>query len=159
MESVIVSYMENKQTSDDVLEALNFEAQINERASRKQTFLYFLIAIFGASSIVAMNLLPKGAPSTAFLVVFWVVICAIAIVVERKKKTRPALRQDPFNQPKADKRYWLGMFIMLSPILFNPFIKGNVVAVVVVAAAWACGAFWALQSGALDLQKRAVGNA
>ncbi|GAB6952545.1 hypothetical protein JCM12107_15260 [Corynebacterium simulans] len=36
---------------------------------------------------------------------------------------------------------------------------GNVVAVVVVAAAWACGAFWALQSGALDLQKRAVGNA
>ena len=150
--------MENKQTSDDVLEALNFEAQINERASRKQTFLYFLIAIFGAGSIVAMNLLPKGAPSTAFLVVFLVVICAIAIVVERKKKTRPALRQDPFNQPKADKRYWLGVFIMLSPILFNPFIKGNVVAVVVVAAAWACGAFWALQSDALDLQKRAEHN-
>lgn len=151
--------MENKQTSDDVLEALNFEAQINERASRKQTFLYFLIAIFGAGSIVAMNLLPKGAPLAAFLVVFLVVICAIAIVVERKKKTRPALRQDPLNQPKADRRYMLGVFIMLSPMLFNPFIKGNVVAVVVVAAVWACGAFWALQSGALDLQKRAVGNA
>ncbi|OFT51086.1 hypothetical protein HMPREF3155_06395 [Corynebacterium sp. HMSC06D04] len=151
--------MENKQNSDDVLEALNFETQVNARASRKQTFLYFLIAIFGAGSIVAMNLLPKGAPLAAFLVVFLVVICAIAIVVERKKKTRPALRQDPLNQPKADRRYMLGVFIMLSPMLFNPFIKGNVVAVVVVAAAWACGAFWALQSGALDLQKRAVGNA
>ncbi|NTS21643.1 hypothetical protein HT105_21780 [Bacteroides fragilis] len=93
--------MENKQTSDDVLEALNFEAQINERASRKQTFLYFLIAIFGAGSIVAMNLLPKGAPSTAFLVVFLVVICAIAIVVERKKKTRPALRSKiPLTSPR-----------------------------------------------------------
>lgn len=151
--------MENKQNSDDVLEALNFETQVNARASRKQTFLYFLIAIFGAGSIVAMNLLPKGAPLAAFLVVFLVVICAIAIVVERKKKTRPALRQDPLNQPKADRRYMLGVFIMLSPMLFNPFIKGNVVAVVVVAAAWACGAFWALQSDALDLQKRAVGNA
>ncbi|KXU18314.1 hypothetical protein HMPREF2692_04165 [Corynebacterium sp. HMSC036D03] len=151
--------MENKQNSDDVLEALNFETQVNARASRKQTFLYFLIAIFGAGSIVAMNLLPKGAPLAAFLVVFLVVICAIAIVVERKKKTRPALRQDPLNQPKADRRYMLGVFIMLSPMLFNPFIKGNVVAVVVVAAVWACGAFWALQSGALDLQKRAVGNA
>ncbi|OFT32584.1 hypothetical protein HMPREF3169_08495 [Corynebacterium sp. HMSC08C04] len=151
--------MENKQNSDDVLEALNFETQVNARASRKQTFLYSLIAIFGAGSIVAMNLLPKGAPLAAFLVVFLVVICAIAIVVERKKKTRPALRQDPLNQPKADRRYMLGVFIMLSPMLFNPFIKGNVVAVVVVAAVWACGAFWALQSGALDLQKRAVGNA
>lgn len=151
--------MENKQNSDDALEALNFETQVNARASRKQTFLYFLIAIFGAGSIVAMDLLPKGAPLAAFLVVFLVVICAIAIVVERKKKTRPALRQDPLNQPKADRRYMLGVFIMLSPMLFNPFIKGNVVAVVVVAAVWACGAFWALQSGALDLQKRAVGNA
>nr|GKH16901.1 hypothetical protein CE91St29_12140 [Corynebacterium striatum] len=155
----MVSCMENKQTSDDVLEALNFEAQVNKQANHKRTLLNALCAILLSCGIVGFSFFPRGIWAAVFFAVYLILVIAVVVIVQRGKKTRPALRQDPFSQPKADKRYWIGMCILVCPNIFHPFLRDNAVAVVIFAIAWGCGIFWALQSDALDLQKRAVGNA
>ncbi|MDK7138526.1 hypothetical protein QP414_04275 [Corynebacterium simulans] len=151
--------MENKQNSDDVLEALNFETQVNKQANHKQTLLNTLSAIVLPCGIVGFSLFPRGIWAAVFFAVYLILVIAAVVIVQRGKKTRPAVRQDPFSQPKADNRYWIGTCILLCPIIVHPFLRDSTVAVVVFAIVWGCGIFWALQSGALDLQKRAVGNA
>ena len=67
---------------------------------------------------------------------------------------RPSYRQDPFNQPEPDKKYYFGIILIFIPTFFQIFLEGHLVTAAVVFTLWGIAVFWALNTGAMDLSTR-----
>ena len=60
---------------------------------------------------------------------------------------------------RPDKKYYAGMAVLFAPALLMWAFDEKIWLGIAAAFIWGCAMFWALQSDALDLNKRASRNA
>ena len=79
---------------------------------------------------------------------------AIMWVGAHQSDVRPSYRQDPFNQPEPDKKYYFGIILIFIPTFFQTFLEGHMVIAAVASTLWGLAVFWVFNSGAMDLSTR-----
>lgn len=140
---------------ESVNEALSFNEEV-ENGSTKQskTLLNACFSVCGAGAYVAMS--QWGADDSIWILIaaILIIVGAVGWMVASRRDVRPSYRQDPLAQPQADKKYYAGFFVLFCPIFLVTFLEGHLIAAVVVFTLWGIAAFWALQSGAMDLSTR-----
>ncbi|WKE60644.1 hypothetical protein KAH61_00180 [Corynebacterium tuberculostearicum] len=161
---MILSKVENNEKSkakgtaimdESVHEALTFNEEVEKDQSDKRKTA--LNALFAAALAVLWFILSQwgnGMPWWVFLgfVVFG--LGAIMWVGAHQSDVRPSYRQDPFNQPEPDKKYYFGIILIFIPTFFQTFLEGHMVITAVAFTLWGLGVFWVLNSGAMDLSTR-----
>ena len=140
---------------ESVHEALSFNEDVEKgQNGRRKTVINALLAVVFAGSYFVMSQWEDNIPLWMFLgfVVFG--LGAIMWVGAHQSDVRPSYRQDPFNQPEPDKKYYFGFFLMFAPTFFQAFLEGHMVIAAIVFTLWGLGVFWALNSGAMDMSTR-----
>ena len=161
---MILSKVENNERSkakgmaimdESVHEALSFNEDVEKgQNGRRKTVINALLAVVFAGSYFVMSQWEDDISLWVFLgfVVFG--LGAIMWVGAHQSDVRPSYRQDPFNQPEPDKKYYFGIFLMFAPPFFQTFLEGHMVIAAIVFTLWGVGVFWALNSGAMDMSTR-----
>ena len=140
---------------ESVHEALSFNEDVERgKNGRRKTVINALLAVVFAGSYFVMSQWEDDISLWVFLgfVVFG--LGAIMWVGAHQSDVRPSYRQDPFNQPEPDKKYYFGFFLMFAPTFFQTFLEGHMVIAAIVFTLWGVGVFWALNSGAMDMSTR-----
>ena len=161
---MILSKVENNETSkvrgtrnmdESVHEALSFNEEV-EKGSTKQskTLLNACFSVCVAGGYVALSQWSADFSIWILIAAILIIVGAVGWMVASRRDVRPSYRQDPLEQPQADKEYYAGFFVLLCPIFLITFLEGHLIAAVVVFTFWGIAAFWALQSGAMDLSTR-----
>ena len=140
---------------DSVHEALAFNEEVEQdQSAGRKTVLNALLAVVFAGSYFVMSQWEDDISLWVFLgfVVFG--LGAIMWVGAHQSDVRPSYRQDPFNQPEPDKKYYFTFPVMFAPVFFQPYLEGHMVIAAIVFTVWGFGVFWVLNSGAMDLSTR-----
>ncbi|MCT1427412.1 hypothetical protein [Corynebacterium sp. p3-SID1241] len=140
---------------DSVHEALAFNEEMEQdQSAGRKTALNALFATALAVLWFSLTQWGKGAPA-------WVFLCIVIIsagvglwVGFKKREVRAGYRQNPFDQPQPDKKYYFGFFLLFAPTFFQTFLEGYMVVAAIVFTLWGVGVFWALNSGAMDMSTR-----
>ena len=161
---MILSKVENNEKSkakgtatmdESVHEALAFNEEVEkEQSDRRRTALNALFA--AALAVFWFVLIQWGNGMPWWLSLGLVVVCVgLALWVgAQKRDVRAGYRQNPFEQPQPDKKYYFGFFLMFAPTFFQAFLEGHMVIAAIVFTLWGVGVFWALNSGAMDMSTR-----
>ena len=161
---MILSKVENNEKSkvegtaimdESVHEALSFNEDVERgQNGRRKTVINALLAVVFAGSYFVMSQWEDDISLWVFLgfVVFG--LGAIMWVGAHQSDVRPSYRQDPFNQPEPDKKYYFTFPVMFAPVFFQPYLEGHIVIAAVAFTLWGLGVFWVLNSGAMDLSTR-----
>ena len=140
---------------ESVHEALFFNEEVeNGSTNQSKTFLNACFSVCGAGGYVALSQWGAGASIWILIAAIVIIVGAVGWMVASRRDVRPSYRQDPLEQPQADKKYYVGFFVLFCPIFLITFLEGHLIAAVVVFTFWGIAAFWALQSGAMDLSTR-----
>ena len=161
---MILSKVENKGESktkgmatmdDSVHEALAFNEEMEQdQSAGRKTALNALFATALAVLWFSLTQWGKGAPAWVFLCIV-IISAGVGLWVGFKKRdVRAGYRQNPFDQPQPDWKYYLGFFLMFAPTFFQTFLEGHMVIAAIVFTLWGLGVFWALNSGAMDMSTR-----
>lgn len=142
--------------NDEVREALEYQAGVQEKAHRTTAAPVWMAVLFGlvyGVSIFVLALNRGGWQSFLTMGGLFVVLCVLAWQIARLSKVRPAMRQDPFTQPKVSKSFYAALSFMLWPLfvdLINNFFDPMPVWPCVLFGACATAhSVWMLRSGAL----------
>lgn len=144
---------------ESVHEALAFNEEVEKDQSDKRKTV--LNALFAAALAILWFILSQwGNGMPWWLSLGLVVVCVgVALWVGAKKRdVRAGYRQNPFDQPQPDKKYYFGFFLIFAPMFFQTFLEGHMVIAAIVFTLWGLGVFWALNSGAMDLSTRDHGD-
>ncbi|NYI55287.1 hypothetical protein [Corynebacterium tuberculostearicum] len=164
VESMILSKVENNEKSkakgtaimdESVNEALSFNEEVEKgQNGKRRTVINASLAVVLAGSYFVMSQWEDDIPLWAFLGFMMFGLGAAMWVGSHQGDVRPSYRQDPFNQPEPDKKYYFGIFLMFAPTFFQTFLEGHMVIAAIVFTLWGVGVFWALNSGAMDMSTR-----
>ena len=148
--------MKGTATMDDsVHEALAFNEEMEQdQGAKRKTALNALFA--AALAVLWFILIQWGNGMSWWLSLGLVVVCVgVALWVGAKKRdVRAGYRQNPFDQPQPDKKYYFGIFLILAPTFFQTFLEGHMVIAAIVFTLWGLAVFWVFNSGAMDLSTR-----
>ena len=140
---------------DSVHEALAFNEEMEQdQSAGRKTALNALFAAALAGLWFGLSQFGKGMPLWLSL---GVIIACVGVglwVGAKKRDVRAGYRQNPFDQPQPDWKYYLGFFLIFAPTFFQPFLEGHMVIAAIVFTLWGLGVFWALNSGAMDMSTR-----
>lgn len=140
---------------ESVHEALSFNEDVEKgQNGRRKTVINALLAVVFAGSYFVMSQWEDDISLWVFLGFVVFALGAIMWVGAHQSDVRPSYRQDPFNQPEPDKKYYFGFFLMFAPTFFQIFLEGHMVIAAIVFTLWGLGMFWALNSGAMDMSTR-----
>ena len=161
---MIFSKVENNERSkvkgtaimdESVHEALSFNEEVEKgQNSRRRTVINALLAVAFAGSYFVMSQWEDDLSLWAFLGFMVVSLGALMWVGSHQGDVRPSYRQDPFNQPEPDKKYYFTFPVMFAPVFFQRYLEGHMVIAAVVFTLWGFAVFWVLNSGAMDLSTR-----
>ena len=140
---------------DSVHEALAFNEEMEQdQSAGRKTALNALFAAALAGLWFGLSQFGEGMPLWLSL---GVIIACVGVglwVGAKKRDVRAGYRQNPFDQPQPDKKYYFGIILIFCPIFFQTFFEGHLVTAAVVSTLWGIAVFWALNSGAMDLSTR-----
>ena len=140
---------------DGVHEALAFNKEIQKkpRGWRKTALNALAAAVFAGSNFI-ISQWGKGISPWVFVgfIVAWMAV--LLWVGAHQSDVRPSYRQDPFNEPKPDKKYYVSFMVLFAPVFFQTFLEGHLITAAIVFTLWGFGVFWVLNSGAMDLSTR-----
>ncbi|QRJ57036.1 cb-type cytochrome C oxidase subunit IV [Corynebacterium macginleyi] len=141
---------------DELKKSLEFNDSLQDNgAERKRLVQNILLVIALAASYLGVSLLSELLHPVAVLIFYFVLVGLMVWAhLHHQSKVRPSYRQDPYSQPKADKKYYAGMAVMLFPIFVPNLLRGHAWAMVIFVVVWAAAMVWVLQSRALDLAAR-----
>ena len=144
---------------DSVHEALAFNEEMEQdQGAKRKTGLNALFAAALAGLWFVLSQFGKGMPLWLSL---GVIIACLGVglwVGAKKRDVRAGYRQNPFDQPQPDKKYYFGFFLIFAPTFFQTFLEGHMVIAAIVFTLWGLGVFWALNSGAMDMSTRDHGD-
>lgn len=161
---MILSKVENNEKSkakgtatmdESVHEALAFNEEVEkEQSDRRRTALNALFA--AALAVLWFVLIQWGHGMSWWLSLGLVVVCVgVALWVgAQKRDVRAGYRQNPFDQPQPDKKYYFGIILIFIPTFFQTFLEGHMVTAAVASTLWGLAVFWVFNSGAMDLSTR-----
>lgn len=141
---------------DELKKSLEFNDSLQDRgAERRRLVQNILIVIPLAAFYLGVSLLGEILHPVVVVIFYFVVVGLLVWgLLRHQSKVRPSYRQDPYTQPKADKKYYAGMAVMLVPIFVPNLLREHTWAMVIFVVVWAAAMVWALQSRALDLAAR-----
>lgn len=141
---------------DELKKSLEFNDSLQDQgAERKRLVQNILLVIALAAFYVGMTVFAEIMHPVAFLIFYFVLIgLMVWALLHYQGKVRTSYRQDPYTQPKADKKYYAGMAVILIPIFVTNMLREHMWALVIFIAVWAVAMVWVLQSRALDLAAR-----
>jgi len=141
---------------DELKKSLEFNDSLQDQgAERKRLVQNILLVIALAAFYVGMTVFAEIMHPVAFLIFYFVLIGLIVwALLQHQNKVRTSYRQDPYIQPKADKKYFAGMAVILFPIFVTNMLREHMWALVIFIAVWVVAMVWVLQSRALDLAAR-----
>lgn len=132
---MILSKVENKGESktkgmasmdDSVHEALAFNEEMEQdQSAGRKTALNALFAAALAGLWFGLSQFGEGMPLWLSL---GVIIACVGVglwVGAKKRDVRAGYRQNPFDQPQPDWKYYLGFFLMFALRFSRPFSKGT----------------------------------
>lgn len=105
---------------DAIREALDFEDGVRSKTKKEKAAPVWVSALAGALGAAAMFMLacPMGAWVNLLVAGLCVAgMLVVAVIVSRRTKVRPALRQDPFAETKRDGKWWATLLMMLWPLI------------------------------------------
>ena len=144
---------------ESVHEALAFNAEMEQdQGTKRKTALNALFA--AVLAVFWFVLIQWGNGMPWWLSLGLAVVCVgVALWVGAKRRdVRAGYRQNPFDQPQPDKKYYFGIFLIFAPTFFQTFLEGHMVIAGIVFTLWGLGVFWVLNSGAMDMSTRDDGN-
>ena len=141
---------------DELKKSLEFNDSLQDQgAERKRLMQNILLVIAFAVFYVGITVFAEIIHPVAFLIFYFVLIGLIVwALLHHQSKVRTSYRQDPHSQPKADKKYYAGMAVILIPIFVTNMLREHMWALVIFIAVWAVAMVWVLQSRALDVAAR-----
>ena len=141
---------------DELKKSLEFNDSLQDQgAERKRLVQNILLVIALAAFYVGMTVFAEIMHPVAFLIFYFVLIgLMVWALLHYQGKVRTSYRQDPYAQPKADKKYYAGMAIILIPMFITNMLREHTWAMVIFVVLWAVAMVWVLQSRALDLAAR-----
>jgi len=141
---------------DELKKSLEFNDSLQDQgAERKRLVQNILLVIALAAFYVGMTVFAEIMHPVAFLIFYFVLIGLIVwALLQHQNKVRTSYRQDPYIQPKADKKYFAGMAVILFPIFVTNMLREHMWALVIFIAVWVVAMVWVLQSRALDVAAR-----
>ena len=141
---------------DELKKSLEFNDSLQDQgAERKRLVQNILLVIALAAFYVGMTVFAEIMHPVAFLIFYFVLIGLIVwALLQHQNKVRTSYRQDPYAQPKADKKYFAGMAVILFPIFVTNMLREHMWALVIFIAVWVVAMVWVLQSRALDVAAR-----
>ena len=143
----------------NIQESLKFNEEVTHRAEKPQTLANAVLSFVFPLCLLAVGVAPEQWGCPVFAVVMVVAVAACIFAWKKRSKTRMSYRQDPRKEPKPDKKYYAGMAVLFAPALLMWAFDEKIWLGIAAAFIWGCAMFWALQSDALDLNKRASRNA
>lgn len=141
---------------DELKKSLEFNDSLQDQgAERKRLVQNILLVIALAAFYVGMTVSAEIIHPVAILIFYFVFIgLMVWALFHHQSKVRTSYRQDPHSQPKADRKYYAGMTIILIPTFITNMLREHMWALVIFTAVWAVAMVWVLQSRALDLAAR-----
>lgn len=141
---------------DELKKSLEFNDSLQDQgAERKRLVQNILLVIALAAFYVGMTVFAEVMHPVAFLIFYFVLIGLLVwALLHYQNKVRISYRQDPYTQPKVDKKYYAGMAVILVPMFVTNMLREHTWALVIFVVLWAAAMVWVLQSRALDVAAR-----
>ncbi|WP_284819509.1 cb-type cytochrome C oxidase subunit IV [Corynebacterium rhinophilum] len=141
---------------DELKKSLEFNDSLQDQgAERKRLVQNILLVIALAAFYVGMTVFAEVMHPVAFLIFYFVLIGLLVwALLHYQNKVRTSYRQDPYTQPKVDKKYYAGMAVILVPMFVTNMLREHTWALVIFVVLWAAAMVWVLQSRALDVAAR-----
>lgn len=141
---------------DELKKSLEFNDSLQDKgAERKRLVQNILLVIALAAFYVGMTVFAEVMHPVAFLIFYFVLIGLLVwALLHYQNKVRTSYRQDPYTQPKVDKKYYAGMAVILVPMFVTNMLREHTWALVIFVVLWAAAMVWVLQSRALDVAAR-----
>lgn len=141
---------------DELKKSLEFNDSLQDQgAERKRLVQNILLVIALAAFYLGMTVFAEVMHPVAFLIFYFVLIGLLVwALLHYQNKVRTSYRQDPYTQPKADKKYYAGMAVILVPMFVANMLREHTWALVIFVVLWAAAMVWVLQSRALDVAAR-----
>ncbi|MER0101176.1 cb-type cytochrome C oxidase subunit IV [Corynebacterium sp. KPL2734] len=141
---------------DELKKSLEFNDSLQDQgAERKRLVQNILLVIALAVFYVGMTVFAEVMHPVAFLIFYFVLIGLLVwALLHYQNKVRTSYRQDPYTQPKVDKKYYAGMAVILVPMFVTNMLREHTWALVIFVVLWAAAMVWVLQSRALDVAAR-----
>lgn len=141
---------------DELKKSIEFNDSLQDQGAEHRRLMQNILFVLALVAFyVGINLFAeKIHPAVAIIFYFALIGFLVWALLHHQSKVRPSYRQDPYTQPKADKKYYAGMAVMLAPIFGGTMLREHTWIHLIVIAVWGVVMVWVLQSRALDLQAR-----